>query len=110
MSNSEEGVLEFLVEDIMNDSDTEYDPDDFYNEAVEYLSTFGYELTHEIIWEFDEEESSDIYEDHLEIIAELEVEGETSYLRFVLEDGRRGEKPPKIDRVNGPKDFDYEID
>jgi len=104
-------MLEYLIEDIMEDfKKDEYDPDEFYEEAVAHLAAYGYDINHEIVWELDEDRASNIRGDHLEIIAEIEYEENSTYLRFVLEDGRSEMNVPAVDRVRGPEDFDLQTD
>ena len=108
MPDPEEDVLDDLVDDILEDLDREnYDPDEFYQEATDFLSLYGYELEREIIWELEESDPVEEVEDrHLEVISEMSDREDTVYLRFVLEDGRTGSEPPSIDYVEGPRDFD----
>lgn len=106
MNRLEGNVLEYLVEDVDGE---EYDPNEFYEEAITHLSTYGYDVAHEIIWDFNKYEASGIDGDHFEVIAKLDDEENSSYLRFVLEDGRPDKQAPALERVNGPEDFDYDI-
>ena len=107
MLNDEEIKEEVYEED-------DYDPDQFYEEAINFLSIYGYERFHEHIWEAEKHEHEDIEDFHFEAIAELEAEDiETNdyqrdpvYLRFILKDGRPGRDEPKISKVEGSYDFE----
>lgn len=108
MNGERTDILDDLVEDVLDEcyDPGNYDPDDFYDDATEFLSVYGYNLRNEIIWEFHEDDPVEQVEsNHLEVISELEDRGDTVYLRFVLEDGRSESEPPAIDRVEGPEDF-----
>lgn len=111
MTDSGEDVLDYVAEDLVEEIGTEdYDPDEFLEEAEVELSSFGYDIINEVVWEFREEEEKDLEGDHLEVITILDDEGEESYLRFILEEGRPGkEEPPRIDRVYSPEEFDYRV-
>lgn len=103
----EEGLLDYLVEDIMNDcyEPDDYDPDGFYNEATEFLSVYGYDVVCEVIHEVEGYELEEVEGSHLEVIAGLQDGEGSSFLRFVLEDGRNGEEAPAVDRVEHHDDF-----
>lgn len=109
MPDPGEDILDDLVDDILEDLDREnYDPDEFYQEATDFLSLYGYELENEVIWELEESDPVEKVEGrHLEVISEMSDRGDTVYLRFVLEDGRKGNEPPSIDYVEDSHDFDH---
>lgn len=109
MADPEENILEDLIDDIMDRyyEPESYDPDEFHQKATDFLSLYGYNLKREFVWEVHESDPVDEVEGyHLEIISEFEDREDTEYLRFTLEDGRTGNEPPSIDRVEEEDDFD----
>ena len=110
MSDSGKDVLDYIAEDLIDEIGTEdYDPDEFLEDAEKEISLYGYDIINEIIWELKEDESQDLESNHLEVITVLYDEGEESYLRFILEEGRPDREEPQIDRVYSPEEFDYAV-
>lgn len=113
MNGEKTDILDDLVEDMVDEcyDPSNYDPDEFYDDATEFLSVYGYNLRNETIWEFHEDDPvEEIESNHLEVISELDDRGDKVYLRFVLEDGRPENEPPTIDQVNGPEEFEVQLE
>lgn len=108
MVGEDTDILDDLVAEICEEiyESDNYNPDRFYEEAVDFLSVYGYNLDREVILEVEQDENDLLEDDHLEIITELEDMTGSVYLRFVLEDGRPGKQPPVLNEVDSPDDFD----
>ncbi len=109
----EKDILDDLIEEIYEEfyEADSYDPDEFYEDATDFLSVYGYSLEKEVIYELTPKDPVDeINDNHLEVISELSDRDDTVYLRFVLEDGRPGNQPPDIEQVEDSEDFDLQTD
>lgn len=102
-----EDILDILIEEVLSEYPKEdYDPDEFYADAIAELSPFGYDVKEEEVYEVEEGELPNIESDHLEVITEFTDRQDSIFLRFLLEDGRPDpEEVPKIDEVEGYTNF-----
>jgi hypothetical protein len=95
-------LLKQLISEIQEDVDSSsYDPDEFYDEAIEHLSIYGFERLHEVVHEAHPEDPYDIEEPHLEVVTKFTTGEEEIDVRFILQDCTGDYEVPYIETVDG---------